>query len=1181
MLRELQDQIKQLKAMLSGQMPPDMAAIAGGSAGSSPAKDEGRRRASASQASNAEFREQMEREKAAEIAAVEERLKADYEAKLASIESKAGAPGVSDEALEKELIQVEEEYENSRATATAAIISKVDASELAVEDFDGNGGGGGGAKKVRRSSAPSLRPATVLDAGGNPVVALQAADGTFLKATLSEDGQLQPVLGSDGSPVTVVGLGGAPAQEIGASDGGSGGTSAGGATSPMSVMRFVPTTVIGVDGTPIAALIGPDGQAVRAVINELGQLEPALDANGDYDYLEGPEGQSAVEVHQVNEPVTVLGPDGNMSIAVYDENGQAVKAVLGADGEVHAARDKKGRTQMVQNDAAAASLHAEPIIDELVVRQPIVVTGPDGKPAVALLSSDGMIVKAKLSGSGVTAVMKSGKVVKMDGPKGSACRRVPAATTPVVVVGRNGKPQIAIVGPDGTFCQAELDADDNQIKISLDGSQAPIKVLGPDGKPAQEIISAATLSTGEKVKIHASMAAVAADGSLVAAAKGPDGIPVEATVSANGMLQPKVGPTGETKPILGPSGDITPISVPEAPVAILTPDGKPGVAILNADGQIVKAATGLDGQLHAELEDGWPVEIEGAKLLEVSAHTVSRTMPKLIAVIGKDGKPVPAIMGPNGIPIVAHVAESGRVEAVRAADGSFEVVQGPTGAQAVPIKMQAQPKLVAGTAGTAPVVAVEIDGQLVKAEMGKDGKLVPMTNAAGQVEVVGEDGQEISSKKVAAMAIPKSNSVVVVNEGGQAVPAQVQPDGTHVRMHMGKAGKLVAMLDRNGKKVKMRKGGPKKMLKTITEEHDESALMEEEEEEPSGQRSPTASRMLSPVDDPQLAAELMAKLQMLQAATVQADEGNTAGNAEIKEEMKNKKDRAERKRLARLRKAAENADDDGILEGIYENLTGEVKIGREKLSKAKELIKSARQETKDMNEEFERDREMMLDDMRKQNQQLKFQQAVIDRIVPLIRRDCNYFNIDKIRAIAKWDDERQDWLMPRVSTSGASGSGAPHGARPAPSLTGQSSPRNGSGGGGGSRSGSGRRTRSGSDDPEDERLRQRLASNGQDPSKYFESQRAREMLMTMEHREAQIAEQMQSRLARFDNAVPRQSARSQQLLAQGGGSPSLQRHGKGRRNVGGPMQSGALNPVRSPRAGPRKTFTANDWLKKP
>ena len=173
-------------------------------------------------------------------------------------------------------------------SATAAIIEKVDASELAVEDFDLGGGAGGGAATGSRSSgggggshkkrtSVTMRPATVLDADGNPVVALVAADGTYLKATLSEDGQLKPMLGPDGAPMAVVGPGGAPAQEIGGSDSRGG---ASGATSPIQVMRFVPTTVLGANGAPIAALVGPDGQAVKAVINEVGQLEPFLDANG-------------------------------------------------------------------------------------------------------------------------------------------------------------------------------------------------------------------------------------------------------------------------------------------------------------------------------------------------------------------------------------------------------------------------------------------------------------------------------------------------------------------------------------------------------------------------------------------------------------------------------------------------------------------------------------------------------------------------------------------------------------------------------------------------------------------------------------------------------------------------------------------------------------------------------------
>lgn len=34
--------------------------------------------------------------------------------------------------------------------------------------------------------------------------------------------------------------------------------------------------------------------------------------------------------------------------------------------------------------------------------------------------------------------------------------------------------------------------------------------------------------------------------------------------------------------------------------------------------------------------------------------------------------------------------------------------------------------------------------------------------------------------------------------------------------------------------------------------------------------------------------------------------------------------------------------------------------------------------------------------------------------MPLLRRDCNYTNLDKIKAAAQWDDNLGRWLLPRV-----------------------------------------------------------------------------------------------------------------------------------------------------------------------
>ena len=41
-------------------------------------------------------------------------------------------------------------------------------------------------------------------------------------------------------------------------------------------------------------------------------------------------------------------------------------------------------------------------------------------------------------------------------------------------------------------------------------------------------------------------------------------------------------------------------------------------------------------------------------------------------------------------------------------------------------------------------------------------------------------------------------------------------------------------------------------------------------------------------------------------------------------------------------------------------------------------------------------------------------QEIIDRIQPGIRRDCNYFNIDKIKMQSKWDENEQRWIMPKL-----------------------------------------------------------------------------------------------------------------------------------------------------------------------
>lgn len=55
-----------------------------------------------------------------------------------------------------------------------------------------------------------------------------------------------------------------------------------------------------------------------------------------------------------------------------------------------------------------------------------------------------------------------------------------------------------------------------------------------------------------------------------------------------------------------------------------------------------------------------------------------------------------------------------------------------------------------------------------------------------------------------------------------------------------------------------------------------------------------------------------------------------------------------------------------------------------------------------------------LETIRRQDQQNKLMQQILDKIQPCIRRDSNYSNIDKIRKECKWDEDTQRWKLPKL-----------------------------------------------------------------------------------------------------------------------------------------------------------------------
>lgn len=171
----------------------------------------------------------------------------------------------------------------------------------------------------------------------------------------------------------------------------------------------------------------------------------------------------------------------------------------------------------------------------------------------------------------------------------------------------------------------------------------------------------------------------------------------------------------------------------------------------------------------------------------------------------------------------------------------------------------------------------------------------------------------------------------------------------------------------------------------------------------------------SPRDVSMLDKQHEEAMRKLQALTGQMVGGEKVKDVQAKERMKLRRRRADERR-ERLQEALAN-DDDAIMEGIYDSLQDEIKGKRKQMDDINKKLVASQQEVEDIQSEFQRERGDYVDALRDRERLIRFQEQVIDKILPCLRRDCNYINLDKIRAESRWDDERQDWDMPELTVS--------------------------------------------------------------------------------------------------------------------------------------------------------------------
>ncbi|NWV42390.1 KIF17 protein, partial [Grantiella picta] len=148
-------------------------------------------------------------------------------------------------------------------------------------------------------------------------------------------------------------------------------------------------------------------------------------------------------------------------------------------------------------------------------------------------------------------------------------------------------------------------------------------------------------------------------------------------------------------------------------------------------------------------------------------------------------------------------------------------------------------------------------------------------------------------------------------------------------------------------------------------------------------------------------------LQMLEQQVVG---GEQAQNKDLKEKHKRRKKYADERRL-QLAAALQESNEDSserVLLNVYDSIQEEVRAK----SKMLEKLWAAETEIKDLQLELGLEKMDYLSTIRRQERDLMLCQQLLDQVQSLVRRDCNYSNLEKIRRESVWDEESGCWKIP-------------------------------------------------------------------------------------------------------------------------------------------------------------------------
>ncbi|KAJ3602523.1 hypothetical protein NHX12_030276 [Muraenolepis orangiensis] len=131
-------------------------------------------------------------------------------------------------------------------------------------------------------------------------------------------------------------------------------------------------------------------------------------------------------------------------------------------------------------------------------------------------------------------------------------------------------------------------------------------------------------------------------------------------------------------------------------------------------------------------------------------------------------------------------------------------------------------------------------------------------------------------------------------------------------------------------------------------------------------------------------------------------------NPELQQRHRQRKRLADQRKLQLIQALGESSEEgDSVMLRVYDSIQDEVHAKGQ-------LLKAAKLEIRDLQAEFETERNDYLATIRRLEREALLHTGLLERMAPLVRRDCNYSNPDRLRKESSWDEDTGTWRLPDV-----------------------------------------------------------------------------------------------------------------------------------------------------------------------